>query len=405
MRGVPDNIESGLMNPGDPARRFETMAKLRSEAPIHQLGGAEGPWYLARRSAVSEALPQVLHFGGGVGAGDVPVDDQAMNGMLEPRHGEIRRLVNGLLAPHKSRRVKPFLEETLCPRLLGSVAARARTGEVVDIMDAYLDHVPSSAIAWLLGWPLEDAHQLYHWTLEICERGMEMRPGTELGLPQIHPVFAAYVEKRLAERLSLPESEWPEDGIGKLLSSEVEGKRLSPNAARTQLMFLLGAGSETTRDMLGGLVFELARDPALYARLREDRGGIANACEEALRIYSPTQFMVRRCLQPVSIDGHDFRVGELVFFGLASANRDEAHFEDGERFDSLRANAAEHLALGAGPHLCLGASLLRLETEVAIGALLDRFEAIELAEGPGFEALPTAMFYGPKRLPLRVHPV
>ena len=402
MPGVTSGIAGDLMNSEDPARRFTAMAKLRADAPIHPLGGDQGPWYLARRDAVAEALPQVLNFGGGVGAGDVPVDDQAMNGILEPRHGEVRKLVNGLLAPHRSRHVKPFLEETLCPRLLSAVADRARAGEVVDIMDAYLDHVPSSAIAWLLGWPLEDAHQLYHWTLEICERGMEMRPGTDLALPQIHPVFASYVERRLAERMALPEDEWPEDGISKLMRGEVEGERLSPNAVRTQLMFLLGAGSETTRDMLGGLVFELARAPELFARLRAERRGIANACEEALRIYSPTQFMVRRCLQPVSIGGHGFAEGELVLFGLASANRDEAHFEDGERFDAQRANAKDHLALGGGPHLCLGASLLRLETEVAIGALLDHFEAIELAEGPGFEALPTAMFYGPKRLPLRL---
>ncbi|MFP8875509.1 MAG: cytochrome P450 [Myxococcota bacterium] len=404
MLGVLRGIEIDLMNPEDPARRFAAMAKLRAEAPIHALGGGEGPWYLARRDAVTEALPQVLHFGGGVGAGDVPVDDQALNGVLEPRHGEFRRLVNGLIAPHKARRVKPFLETELCPRLLEAVAERAARDENVDIMNHYLDHVPSSAIAWLLGWPIEDALQLYQWTLEICERGMEMRPGTDLALREIHPVFSTYVEKRLAERLALPESEWPEDGISKLLVSEVEGERLSPAAVRTQLMFLLGAGSETTRDMLGGLVFELARDPALYERLRGDRSGIANACEEALRIYSPTQFMVRRCLQPVSIAEHAFAAGELVFFGLASANRDEAHFEEGERFDAERANAADHLALGAGPHLCLGASLLRLETQIAIGSLLDRFEAIELAEGPGFEALPTAMFYGPKRLPLRLHP-
>ena len=149
---------------------------------------------------------------------------------------------------------------------------------------------------------------------------------------------------------------------------------------------------------------ELARDPEFFARLRADRSGIANACEEALRIYSPTQFMVRRCLQAIDIAGHAFSAGDLVLFGLASANRDERHFEEGERFDAQRANARDHLALGAGPHVCLGASLLRLECEVAIGALLDHFEAIELADGPGFEALPTAMFYGPKRLPLRLHP-
>ena len=83
MRCVPGGIEDDLMNPEDPARRFAAMAKLRAEAPIHALGGAEGPWYLARRDAVTEALPQVLHFGGGVGAGVNGVHAWPPCGMLQ----------------------------------------------------------------------------------------------------------------------------------------------------------------------------------------------------------------------------------------------------------------------------------------------------------------------------------
>jgi cytochrome P450 len=393
------DLDRDLMG-GNPEARFAAMAELRRSAPIHQIGGVGGPFYLARRSAVEQALPEVLHFGGGVGAGETHVDEQAMNGILEPRHGKIRKLVNGLIAPHKARRVKPFLE-TLCGELLDAVADRCARGESVDIMTGYVDHVPSSAIAWLLGWPIDDAIQLYQWTVEVCERGMEMSPGQDGSLKAIHPVFASYVEGKIEARLSLPEAEWPEDGLSKLLSAEVEGTRLSPAAVRTQLMFLLGAGSETTRDMLGGYVYELARSPDTFQRIRGDRGLVPNAGEESLRIYSPTQFMVRGCLQPIEIDGHAFAPGDRAFFGLASANRDEAHFEDSARWDMDRGNAGEHLALGAGPHVCLGAFLLRLETQIAINALLDRFESLELAEGPAFEPLPTAMFYGPKRLPIR----
>ena len=205
-------------------------------------------------------------------------------------------------------------------------------------------------------------------------------------------------------RLALPRSEWPDDGLTHLLDAEVEGERLSPVAIRTNLMFLLGAGAETTRDMLGGFVYELARDPELYARLRDDRELIANATEEALRIYSPTQFMVRGCKRAIEIDDQLIAEGDTVYIGLASANRDESHFEEPDRFNIDRANAAEHRALGDGPHVCPGSRLIRLETRIAIGALLDRFERIELAEGPGFEPLGTPMFYGPKRLPLRFFP-
>ena len=396
------DLDRDLLDQNEPARRFGAMAELRAHEPIHQIGGAGGPWYLARRSAVEQVLPEVLVFGGGMGSGDdTHVDDQAMNGILEPRHGQVRKVVNGLVAAHKARKVAPFLE-SLCTQRLDALAERARRGENLDLMADYLDHVPSSAIAWLLGWPIEDAIQLYRWTVEVCERGMEMAPGRGGSLKTIHPVFAAYVEAKIEARAAIPEADWPDDGLTKLLTAEVEGARLSPAAVRTQLMFLLGAGSETTRDMLGGFVYELARDPALLARLRDDRELIGNGCEEALRIYSPTQFMVRNCMAPIEVDGHAFAPGDVLYFGLASANRDERHFgPDAEHYRVDRENASDHLALGAGPHVCLGAFLLRLETRIAINALLDRFDRLELVEGPDFEPLPMPMFYGPARLPVR----
>ncbi len=384
----------------DPATRFAAMRQLRANSPVHRLGGDGGPWYIARRAGVCQALPRIEHFGGGVGAADVDPEHQALNGVPEPRHGRIRKMVQGLIGPHRISGVRPFLE-TLCFAKLDEIAKR---GEPVDVMTEYVDHVPSSAISWLLGWDIADAIQLFQWTVEICERAMSMKPGNTGTLTEIHPVFAAYIDERIEARLAVPKDAWPDDGLSRLLGAEIEGETLTPTAVRTNLMFLLGAGSETTRDMLGGLMFELARNPELYARMRDDRTLIANATEEALRVYSPTQFMVRGCKRAIEIDGQPIAEGDTVYIGLASANRDDSHFEDPDRFDVDRANAGEHRALGDGPHVCPGATLLRLESRIAIGALLDRFERIELAEGPDFEPLGTPMFYGPKRLALRFCP-
>ena len=376
------------------------MRHLRANEPVRRLGGDHGPWYIARRLGVCQALPSIDHFGGGVGAADVAPDHQAINGIPEPRHGRIRKIINGLIGPHRIGNVKPFLEP-LCAAKLDEITKR---DEPLDAMSEYIDFVPSSAITWLLGWDTADAIQLYQWTVEICDRAMSMKPGNSGTLTEIHPVFAAYIDERIEARLALPRDEWPDDGLSHLLDAEVEGEKLSPVAIRTNLMFLLGAGAETTRDMLGGFVYELACDPELYARLRDDRGLIANATDEALRIYSPTQFMVRGCKRAIEIDDQLIAEGDTVYIGLASANRDESHFKEADRFDVDRSNAAEHRALGDGPHVCPGSRLIRLETRIAIGALLDRFERIELAEGPGFEPLGTPMFYGPKRLPLRFFP-
>jgi cytochrome P450 len=125
---------------------------------------------------------------------------------------------------------------------------------------------------------------------------------------------------------------------------------------------------------------------------------------EALRLCSPTQFMVRRCVRATQVDGHQIAEGESVYIGLASANRDEAFWSEPECFDIDRPNAQHHLAFGAGPHVCPGSALVRLEASIAFNALFDRYARIELVRSGPFEPLRTPMFYGPATLPLRFQP-
>ena len=394
------NFDQDLLDKHSPETRFAAMAALRRDQPIRQILGEAGPYYLSNRAAVSQALPEIDHFGGAVGAADVPEEEQAFNGLLEPRHGKIRRIANGLIAPHKSSRARPFVEQ-LCEQLLDEVSALETSSEV-DVMTRYVDHVPASTVCWLLGWPIEDAIQLYRWTVEVCERALDMRPGSGKTQRDIHPAFYSYIEEHRARRTATPATVWPDDGSSHFLRSEVDGKSLSPRFVCAQLFFLLGAGAETTRDMIGGLLHSLACDPDLYQRVRADRSLVPNAIEEALRIFSPTQFMVRSCVTPIEIEGQRIEPGDQDFIGLASANRDEAHIEDAERFDIDRANAREHLAFGAGPHQCPGAILARMEATVAVNAVLDRFDVATPTAGRRFEPLATPMFYGPRVLPMRL---
>jgi len=389
-------LDEDLLHRDEPHRRFAAMRQLRQRDPVHRLG-SEGPLYLASREAVADALPQIECFGGGVGAADVHPDLQALNGVAEPRHGRIRRIVNGMIGAHKATAVRPFLED-LCQRRLDEVAGRAAP---FDAMAAFLDYVPSSAICWLTGWDAEDAIRLYRWTVEVCDKAMAMKPGNSGTIADLVPADGDYVEGRVAERLSLAPSDWPEDGMTRLLTTEVEGERLSPTAVKTQLLFLLGAGSETSRDMMGVLLHALASDPDLYQRVRADRTLLPRAVQEALRLASPTQFMVRRCEQETTVGGHEVCSGETVYIGLASANRDESCWSVPDRFDLDRPDPTLHVAFGAGPHVCPGSFLVRLEAEVAFNALFDRFAGVELVSPGPFEALATPMFYGPASLPIR----
>ena len=256
------DLDAELLNATDPERRFSAMSELRRSDPVHRIGGEGGPLYLASRAVVAEALPRIDCFEGAVGAADVHPDLQSLNGVPEPRHGRMRRIVNGMVGAHKAPAVRPFLEK-LCQERLDTVAARG--AEPVDAMGEFVDHVPSSAICWLTGWDPADAIQLYRWTVEICEKAMNMKPGNSGTIAGLVPAFGAYIEERVDARVALPRGAWPDDGLTRLLTTEVEGERLSPTSVKTQLLFLLGAGSETSRDMMGLLLHELARDPDLYA--------------------------------------------------------------------------------------------------------------------------------------------
>ena len=389
---------SDLLHMTSPEKRFAAMAELRAGCPVSQLG-EDGPVYVASRVGCLDALPAIEHFTGGVGAGTDDPEQQTLNGMDEPRHGHVRRVVNTLIASYRAKEVEPFLTE-LCVDLCAQMASA--NGEPVDVMTAYADLVPSSAICWLMGWPVQDAAQLYRWTYEVTQRAMEMRPGIGTTLGDLHPEYAAYVDERVETRLATDPEQWPDDGLTRLLTEPVEdGKPLTPLGVRTQVMFLLGAGSETSRNMIGGLLWSLIRDPELYRRVRKDRSLVPNAVEESLRIYSPTQFMVRNCVEPLELDGYQVDVGDQVFIGLASANRDETVFDHPDDFDVDRANARQHLSFGLGPHICPGAYLVRLEGRVAANAFLDAFEDPRL-ESEELEPLPNAMFYGPARLLARL---
>lgn len=409
------------------AVRLEAMAQRRATCPIAPLHlapagadrarpseaganpeasglGPSGPWYVAGYAGVAEALRAVDHFAGGVGAGDAPEELRTFNGLPEPRHGQVRRLVNGLIAAHRAKAIEPWLRE-LCQRLGDDLVAAvaAADGEGVEVMSTFVDPIPPSTVAALIGWEDEDPLQLLRWTNEITARAMEMSPGSTASMADLCPPFRDAVDRRIDQRLGEDEAGWPDDGLSVLLRAELDGRRISRTYVRTQLLFLLGAGSETTRNLIGNLLHQLAVEPALLARLRADRSLVAGAIEETLRVRSPTQFLVRRCTAAVPIDEHDVEVGEQIVVGLTSANHDEAVFDDPERFDPERSNARSHVAFGAGPHVCPGAAVARREAQFAIEAFLDRFEAAAVVPG-GYERFSSPMFDGPRALHLHLTP-
>jgi cytochrome P450 len=353
-------------------------------------------------TTVAEGLRSVTDFGGSAGQYGLPEDDTSIAGLPEPRHGRVRRIINSVVAFHKSQQIEPYLSK-LCHRLADDTAAAAQSAEgAVDVMPTFVDPLPPAAMARLMGFPEEDSLRYYSWGSELGTAFAEaVAAGRSISMRDGSPEMARYVDDRIGERSALPPDQWPNDALTRFLTTEVDGEALSHWAIAIQVMFAIGAGSETTRNTLGSLLFRLATDGELYAEIRGDRSLVESSVEEALRIDSPAQFMVRRCLAPERELGNAMiHEGDTLMLSIGAANLDPKAFSDPLEFEPHRDGLRDHLAFGTGPHICPGAGLARLELRLALNAWCDRVETFTLADGYTWDAPATGMIHGPRTLRL-----
>jgi cytochrome P450 len=163
-------------------------------------------------------------------------------------------------------------------------------------------------------------------------------------------------------------------------------------------MFLIIAGNETTRNLIGNCVYRLASDLALQEQLRRDPALVPALIEETLRLDAPVQLLARTCTSPLELAGVPIAAGERVVFQLASANRDEACFAEPDTFRLARRNARDHVGFGAGAHVCPGAWLARMETRVVLETLFERTAKLALAPGYAWDPNPVFWASGPRTL-------
>jgi cytochrome P450 len=252
--------------------------------------------------------------------------------------------------------------------------------------------LPMFVIAELLGVPRSDYPAFRRWSDAMIEAGSS-GPGPE-SMAAAAELFA-YMIAQAAERRRAPR----EDVLTQLALAELDGERLSDLELGSFCLTLLVAGNETTRNLIAGGMHALLDDPAQWEKLRGDPVLLTNAVEEMLRFVSPIQNFVRRVERDTELAGRKLRAGEYVALLYGSANRDESVFgADAERFEVTRPSAGRHLAFGFGEHLCLGASLARLEARVMFEELLARGGGFERA-GPA-RRLPSTLVNGIAELPV-----
>jgi cytochrome P450 len=324
-----------------------------------------------------------------------PVDPPSMLATDPPDHTRYRKLVTRAFSAKAVAALRSRTEE-IAAELLDRMAAR---GPAADVIEDYASLLPATVIAEMLGAPVEMRRQFLHW-------GEGAALSLDAGL--------TYAQFRRSERDLAALQSWmeahfahlrrnPGDNILSALVHARDGEgRLSEDELISIAMLLLAAGFETTVNLIGNGVGLLTAHPDQLALLRAEPRHWPRAVDEVLRIDSPVQRTGRIAHRDTEAAGERIRADRLVVLMLGGANRDPAVFPDPDRFDVTRPNAGEHLAFSSGAHFCLGAALARMEGEVGLRALFDRFPDLTPAGPP--RRRPTRVLRGYATMPVRLSP-
>jgi cytochrome P450 len=379
-------------------RRAQAYRQLRAEGPVVPMPGLPGALAAVSYEAVYNGLATVDDFGGSAGQDDVPDIDKNIAAMVEPRHGKVRRIMNSVVAFHRSQQIEPYLQD-LVGRLMDEMLAEAACNgeEGVDVVRHLAAPIPPAAMARLFGFPESDAKQYSQWAKLGGERYEQaVARGESVRMADLNPEQRDYIDGRIQERLALSREEWPEDALTRFLTTEVDGETLEPRNIRAQILFMMGAGSDTTKNLIGSLIYRLGIDQDAYAALRDNPDLIDAAIEEALRMDAPAQFMVRNCRRDTELVGQPVEEGTKVLMCIGSGNHDESKFDDPDTF-RLDRPSREHLSFGSGPHVCPGATLARLEVRTLMREFTKRIESYRLVS-ERYDSLPIGMLQGQKSL-------
>ena len=290
---------------------------------------------------------------------DGSVDEIGGAGMLgldPPRHRHLRSLVVQAFTQKRVAALEPRIQA-----LTASLIDRIEDEKEADIVDALAFPLPVMVIAELLGVPTADLEQFRSWTSDIIGTDYELKVKgfTKMG---------AYFDGIIAEHMRTPQ----ENLISELLAAQIGSERLSKADVVGTCLLLLVAGHETTATLIGNALWCFDEHPEARAEVLMQPEILPSAIEEVLRFRSVLHWFPRAVRRDTQFLGHELKEGDLVLPVFAAANRDGAQFPDPDRFD-IRRSPNRHLGFGHGIHLCLGASLARLEAKVALGELLRRF--------------------------------
>ena len=374
-------------NPMDPAfvaDPYPTYRRLLAEDPVHH--SPMGFWVLTRYDDVVAALRDprlakeaIAAFVAARFGAPVPAMGLSMLDRDPPDHTRLRSLVSKAFTPRVVDGLRPRVQQ-----IVDGLLERVRDAGAMDLIEEFAYPIPVNVICEMLGVPVEDHERFKGWSLDIA-RGLDsiLLPA-DSEVPKrsaaARTALAQYFRELIARRRAAPRA----DLLSGLIAAEEAGDKLSENELLATCILLLIAGHETTVNLIGNGTLALLRHPDQLRRLRDNPGLIGSAVEELLRFDGPVQRTARIPSEDVVIDGRKIPKGEMVMPFIGAADRDPAQFPEPDRLDIGRTDN-RHIAFGWGIHFCLGAPLARVEGQIAINTLVQRFPRLALAtETPEF---------------------
>ncbi|MCG7581190.1 cytochrome P450 [Mycolicibacterium sp. OfavD-34-C] len=351
---------------------YETFRRLRDEQPIYY-NATWDFWALSRYDDVAPATKDHETYSSAKGAtlDMVKAHDDAIRppkviiSMDPPEHQKMRKLVSSVFTPRAIASLEDMVREQIY-ELIDAIDPTA-----FDVVADFSALFPNEVITTMLGVPKEDRHQIRLWLDLLLER----RPG-EIAVPregfEASMNTGVYYYDLIQKRREKPE----DDMISRLIETEIERDghvdKLTDVDIAGFATLLGGAGAETVTKLIGNAMVAFADFPDQWQSLRRDRSKIPAAIEELLRYEAPSQYQVRTTTRDVTLHGTTIPEGSAVLLLTASATRDERMFPDPDRLDIDRERKMGfNLAFGYGVHSCLGAALARMESRIALDALLD----------------------------------
>ena len=380
---------------------YDTYRRLRDEASVYYNEKWDF-WALTRYDDVAPATKDHETFSSAKGAtldmvkahdDAIPVPKVIIS-MDPPEHQKMRRLVSNVFTPRAIAALEDMVREKVYERV------DALNPESFDVVADFSAVFPNEVITTMLGVPKQDRDQIRQWLDLLLERHPGEIATTKRGY-EASVNTGLYYYDLVQQRRAKPE----DDMISRLIETEIERDGVVEKLTDVDITgfatLLGGAGAETVTKLVGNAMVAFADFPDQWRRLLEDRSKVPAAVEELLRYEAPSQYQVRTTTRDVTYYGATIPVDSAVLLVTGSATRDERMFDDPDRLDIDRERKMGfNLAFGYGIHSCLGAALARMESRIALEALLNFIPDYEVDRG-GLRRVAMSNVCGWANVPLR----